>query len=123
MQADRIACARRFAADFDVTLVLKGAGTVIAHPDMRVFVNPTGNAGMAAGGMGDVLTGLIAGFMVQGLSAEAASHLGVYIHGKAADHLARAVGPCVYLASEVMAAVPSQLARIQAAAPAAGGSR
>jgi NAD(P)H-hydrate epimerase len=112
VQADRVACARRFAAEFGVTLVLKGARTVIAQPDGQVFVNPTGNSGMAAGGMGDVLTGMIAGLLVQGVSPAAAAHLGVFLHGAAADHLERSTGPYGYLASEVMAAVPAQIARL-----------
>ena len=55
VQKDRINCAREFATKFNIHVVLKGAGTVIAHPDGRVFINPTGNPGMASGGMGDVL--------------------------------------------------------------------
>ena len=101
-------------------LVLKGARTVIAHPDGRVFINPTGNAGMAAGGMGDVLTGMIAGWIAQGVAPETAAHLGVYLHGAAADHLARTVGPYGYLASEVMAAIPGQIARLHEVLPGAG---
>jgi NAD(P)H-hydrate epimerase len=59
VQKDRILCSRNFAKKFNTHVVLKGAGTVIAHPDGRVFINPTGNPGMASGGMGDVLTGII----------------------------------------------------------------
>ena len=87
IQQDRIGCARDFAEEFGVHVVLKGAATVIAHPDGTVYINATGNPGMASGGMGDVLTGLIAGFLAQGHSAETAAHLGVYLHGRAADHL------------------------------------
>jgi len=114
IQSDRVRAARQFAESFRVHVVLKGARTVVAHPDGSVFINPTGNAGMASGGMGDVLTGLIAGFLVQGLSAEAASHCGVYLHGSAADRLAETMGPIGYLASEVMDAVPSEIGRIAA---------
>jgi NAD(P)H-hydrate epimerase len=115
VQADRLACAREFAAGFGVCLVLKGARTVIAHPDGRAFINPTGNAGMASGGMGDVLTGMIAGLVVQGYTEEAAAHLGVYLHGAAADELARNTGPHGYLASEVMAAIPGRMAALSGA--------
>ena len=78
IQQERVACAREFATRFKVHLVLKGARTVIAHPDGRVFINPTGNPGMAAGGMGDVLTGMIAGLVCQGASPTAAAQAGAY---------------------------------------------
>jgi hydroxyethylthiazole kinase-like uncharacterized protein yjeF len=112
VQQDRIKCARDFAAGFNVHLVLKGARTVIALPDGRVFINPTGNAGMASGGMGDVLTGIIAGLIVQGLCAEDACLAGVYLHGAAADSLARSMGPYGYLAGDVMKAIPGEIKKI-----------
>ena len=65
MQANRLEVARGFAERFGVTLVLKGARTLIAHPDGRVAVNTTGNPGMAKGGSGDLLTGLVAGLLAQ----------------------------------------------------------
>ena len=92
--------------------MLKGAGTVIAHPDGNVFVNSTGNSGMASGGMGDVLTGVIAGFIAQGYSLEAAAHLGVYLHGAAADTLAKQLGPYGFLATEVMGEIPKQIKKL-----------
>jgi NAD(P)H-hydrate epimerase len=112
VQQDRIKSAREFAVEFQVHVVLKGARTVIAHPDGRIFINPTGNAGMASGGMGDVLTGIIAGFMVQGMSAETAAHAGVYLHGLTADWLAETIGPFGYLAGDVMDALPGQIKKI-----------
>jgi NAD(P)H-hydrate epimerase len=112
VQQDRITCAREFAVDNNVHVVLKGARTVISHPDGRVFINPTGNAGMAAGGMGDVLTGLIAGLIAQGLPPEAACHTGVYLHGTAADSLVEEKGPYGYLASEVMNAIPGEIKKL-----------
>jgi NAD(P)H-hydrate epimerase len=114
VQQDRLYCARQFAINHRVHVVLKGARTVIAHPDGRIFINPTGNAGMASGGMGDVLTGIIAGCIVQGLSPEPAAHLGTYLHGAAADYLAETIGPFGYLASEVMDAIPGQIKKIAA---------
>ena len=86
--------------------------TVIAHPDGRVLINATGNAGMASGGMGDVLTGVIAGKIVQGLSPESAAHAGVYLHGAAADSLAESIGPYGYLAGEVMNAIPAEIHKL-----------
>lgn len=116
IQADRVAAARGFAQSRNVHVVLKGARTVIAHPDGQVAINPTGNAGMAAGGMGDVLTGVIAGLISQGYVSEAACRLGVYLHGAAADALAAAQGPQGYLAGEVMAEIPRQFAALSAPA-------
>jgi ADP-dependent NAD(P)H-hydrate dehydratase / NAD(P)H-hydrate epimerase len=106
IQADRIGAARRFSQAHQVHLVLKGARTVIAHPDGTVYINLTANPGMAAGGMGDILTGVIAGLLAQGLAPEAASHAGVYLHGKAADALCESLGPFGFLASEVAGALP-----------------
>ena len=98
VQHNRVTCARALAQKLNVHLVLKGAQTVIAHPDGRVFINSTGNAGMASGGMGDVLTGIIAGLLAQGLTPEKAAHAGVYLHGAAADALSASMGPVGYLA-------------------------
>jgi NAD(P)H-hydrate epimerase len=115
VQKDRIKCARDFAEKFNVHVVLKGARTVIAHPDARVFINPTGNPGMASGGMGDVLTGVIAGFIAQGQSPELASHAGVYLHGAAADSLAKNQGPFGYLATDVMNTLPETIKNLDLA--------
>ena len=111
IRKDRINCARDFALKFNVHLILKGARTVIAHPDGRVFINPTGNPGMASGGMGDVLTGIIASLIAQGCSPESATHVGVYLHGAAADALAKKIGPFGFLATEVMNAIPEQIGK------------
>ncbi|MCF8036502.1 MAG: NAD(P)H-hydrate dehydratase [Desulfobacteraceae bacterium] len=112
IQADRITAAREFAQNQEVHVVLKGARTVVAHPDGRAFVNPTGNPGMASGGMGDVLTGMIAGFLAQGLSAENACHLGVYLHGAAADIMSQVRGPFGYIATDVMHHIPETIRRV-----------
>lgn len=112
VQQNRIACARDFAVSFGVHVVLKGAATVIAHPDGKAYVNPTGNPGMASGGMGDVLTGVIAGFITQGFTPEAAAHAAVYLHGAAADTLAQTVGPIGYLAGEVMNIIPKEIKKL-----------
>ena len=113
VQADRLGIAARFAQEHAVILVLKGAGTVIAHPDGRIAINSTGNAGMATGGMGDVLTGLIGGFLAQGLDPWPAACLGVYLHGMAGDRLAELIGAqCGFLASELAETVPAVLTDI-----------
>ena len=85
VQASRLELARNFAAVHHVYVVLKGHRTLIATPDEKVFINPTGNAGMATGGTGDVLTGMIAAWLAQLLDAEAACKLAVYLHGMAGD--------------------------------------
>lgn len=112
IQGDRIGHARAFAQRHQVFLVLKGAATIVAGPDGNVFVNPTGNAGMAAGGMGDVLTGLIAGLIAQGMTPFDAARTGVYLHGAAADRVARQYAPIGYLATQVGDAVPHAMAAL-----------
>jgi hydroxyethylthiazole kinase-like uncharacterized protein yjeF len=108
VQADRLGVARSFAQRTGVTLVLKGARTLIAHPDGRVAVNTTGNPGMAKGGSGDLLTGLIAGLLAQ-YPAEVARAVeaAVYLHGLAADMTVRAANEHTLLATDSLA----QLAR------------
>jgi len=85
VQADRWGIARGFARDYRVTLALKGAGTVVAEPDGPLWVNLTGNPGLARGGMGDVLTGLIGAFLAQGFSPGDATRASVFVHGSAGD--------------------------------------
>ena len=88
IQADRLGSARRAAAEWNSIVVLKGSRTVVAFPDGELFVNPTGNAGMATGGSGDVLAGMIAALIAQGLSSHDAAVVGVYLHGTAGDQAA-----------------------------------
>ncbi|MDD6489027.1 MAG: NAD(P)H-hydrate dehydratase [Clostridia bacterium] len=85
VQCDRYNIAKNFAEEYGVTLVLKGANTLVATPDGNVYVNLTGNNGMAKGGSGDVLAGMIASFLAQGMSAEKAAVYGVYYHGLVGD--------------------------------------
>jgi hydroxyethylthiazole kinase-like uncharacterized protein yjeF len=85
VQSSRLEIARNFAVAHHLYVVLKGHRTLIATPDAKVFINPTGNPGMAKGGTGDVLTGMIAGWLAQLLDAEAACKLAVYLHGMAGD--------------------------------------
>ena len=85
VQASRVEIARNFAVAHHAYVVLKGHRTLIATPDERVFINPTGNPGMATGGTGDVLTGMVAAWLAQLLDAEAACRLAVYLHGMAGD--------------------------------------
>ncbi|MDF1593361.1 MAG: NAD(P)H-hydrate dehydratase [Desulfobacterales bacterium] len=112
VQTERLTCARELARKYKLHVVLKGARTVIAHPDGKAYINPTGNAGMASGGMGDVLTGVIGGLLAQGYTPEAAAHVGVYLHGAAADRLAEQIGPIGFLASDVINAIPAQIKKL-----------
>lgn len=111
IQKDRLTAARDLARSTQTYVVLKGARTVIAEPDGRVWINPTGNPGMASGGMGDVLTGTIAGLLAQSGQASEACRAGAYLHGLAADLLARATSRG-YLATEVMDTIPLAVQRI-----------
>jgi NAD(P)H-hydrate epimerase len=101
VQAQRIRCAQDFAVRYGVVVVLKGARSVIADPDGRVRINGSGNPGMASGGMGDILTGIITAFIAQGLAPLDAATLGTYLHGRAADLCAEKLGPVGYGATDV----------------------
>jgi hydroxyethylthiazole kinase-like uncharacterized protein yjeF len=89
IESDRIGVSLDFAKRYNVRLVLKGARTVVSTPGGNVYINTSGNAGMASGGMGDVLTGIIGGFLAQRLSPEDAARLGVFVHGLAGDAATR----------------------------------
>ena len=103
IQADRIAAAKSIAKKFNAVTILKGAGSIIAAPDGRYWINTSGNPGMASGGMGDALSGMIASFLAQGLCALDAAKLGVYLHGAAADEcLAHGMAPHGLTASEII---------------------
>ena len=101
VQHDRLNYARDFAASHRVHVVLKGHRTIIAGPENRAFVNLSGNAGMATGGTGDLLTGMIAAWFAQILDAEAACKLAVYLHGTAGDLAEADEGEVALIASDV----------------------
>jgi NAD(P)H-hydrate epimerase len=103
VQADRIAHAREFAASHRVHVVLKGHRTIVAGPEGRAFVNLTGNAGMATGGTGDLLTGMTAAWFAQLLDAEAACKLAVYLHGTAGDLAEADEGDLALLPTDIAA--------------------
>jgi NAD(P)H-hydrate epimerase len=106
VESDRIGTARSFAREFGLWLVLKGARTVVASPDGRVSINGSGNPGMASGGMGDVLTGVIAALLAQGYPPEDACRLGVFAHGLAADMAAGSKGEMGLAARDVKERLP-----------------
>ncbi len=109
IQADRISVTREAAKWHNVVIVLKGSQSVVAAPDGRVFINPTGNPGMASGGMGDVLSGIIGGLLAQGLEPLDAALLGTYVHGHAGDLAAQKLGQLGLLASDLICELPSIL--------------
>jgi len=111
VQADRVAAARKLAAVTSALVVLKGARSVLAHPDGSAFLNPTGTPAMASGGVGDVLGGLIGALLAQKLAPELALRLGVYAHGLAGE-IAAAGRPVGVLAGDVADAIPTALARL-----------
>lgn len=106
IEQDRINTARDFSKETGTYLVLKGVPTVIAEPEGRVFINSTGNPGMATAGAGDVLTGMISSFLAQGLYPVHAAILGVYMHGLAGDIVAIEKGMHSIIASDIIDSLP-----------------
>ncbi len=112
VQRDRIGVARQFAAAHGVHLVLKGATSVVASPDGRVLLNPTGNPGMASGGAGDVLTGILGAFLARGLAPGDALASAVWLHGMAGDVAASCTGMEALVASDLIEALPEAFDRL-----------
>ena len=106
IQSDRRRIAREFAKRYGVVLVLKGHRTVVAEPGGKSYVNPTGNPGMASGGTGDVLAGILGGLLAQGLSAYDAARLGVYVHGLVGDLAAKEKGEVSLIAGDLLDYLP-----------------
>jgi NAD(P)H-hydrate epimerase len=104
-ESERTDAAGQFATDHRVVLVLKGAGTIVTD-GCELFVNSTGNNGMATGGSGDVLTGLIAALVAQKMSPLAAARLGVYVHGLAGDLAAAELTKTGMIASDLLRFLP-----------------
>lgn len=108
VQRQRVEVAQRFARDYQVFVILKGYRTLVAAPDGQVFVNPTGNPGMATGGAGDVLTGMVAGALAQGGGSATVDLLclAVYLQGLAGDLAAARQGQQALIASDITEALP-----------------
>jgi len=106
VQADRIGVAQRFAKDFKVIVLLKGFRTVVAFPSGAIYINPTGNPGMATAGMGDVLTGMICAYLAQGVPSEEAVLGAVFNHGAAGDRVLAKKGDRGLIASDVIEEIP-----------------
>jgi NAD(P)H-hydrate epimerase len=110
VQADRLGAARQFALDHGLTLVLKGQRTLLAFPDGRVWVNPTGSPAMATGGSGDILAGMIAGLVAQSpQEAEAAIGAAVYLHGRAGELGAAELGERPLIATDLLEFLPEAM--------------
>ena len=103
---NRLIVAKHFARDYNAVVVLKGAGTVVAEPAGKYYVNTTGNPGMATAGSGDVLAGIIAGFIAQGLKIFDAARLAVYVHGLAGDIAAKDKGETGMIAGDILENIP-----------------
>jgi len=106
VQDDRVNVARTFSKQWGVITVLKGSRTIIASPEGDIYINTTGNPGMATGGSGDVLTGIIAGFIGQGLKPLDASIAGVYLHGLCGDRIAARKGEYGLIAGDLAQEIP-----------------
>jgi NAD(P)H-hydrate epimerase len=113
VQENRPEIASQFSREHGVTLVLKGRRTIIAAPDGRLAINSSGNPAMASGGMGDTLTGMIAGFLGQGFEPFQAACLGVYVHGAAADNRIAGIASRGLLASDLLEEIPRVIGRIE----------
>jgi len=109
--ADRIAAARDAARACNCVVVLKGYQTLVADPDGHVFVNPTGNPGMASGGMGDVLSGVVAALLARGTDPLDAACTAVYLHGLAGDLLKEEIGDTGLAATDVAERIPRAIQR------------
>ena len=110
IQLDRVACARAFAIERGVTLVLKGDRTLLAFPDGHVWINPTGSPAMSTGGTGDILTGLIAGLLAQfPQDPHSAVAAAVYLHGLAGEHAARELGELPVIATDLLRFLPAAM--------------
>jgi NAD(P)H-hydrate epimerase len=114
VQADRVAIASEFAVTHQVYVVLKGHRTVIAAPSGAVAINPTGNPGMATGGTGDVLTGMMAAWLAQLLDADAACRLAVFLHGAAGDLAAVHEGRVSMIAGDLIGHIGPALTQLTA---------
>lgn len=102
IEADRIETARRFATEYDLILVLKGANTIVALPNGEIYINNNGNPGMATGGSGDVLSGILVSLLAQGLSPDDATKAAVFLHGEAGDRAAARKGERGMLPSDII---------------------
>jgi NAD(P)H-hydrate epimerase len=112
IQSNRVELSSQFAQDHSITVILKGAGSVIALPNGEIFLNPTGNPGMATAGTGDVLTGIVGGLAAQGLPVDQAAISGTYLHGLAGDNYVKEYGQSSLIASDLINSLPASLKQV-----------
>ncbi|NQT90625.1 MAG: NAD(P)H-hydrate dehydratase [Candidatus Omnitrophica bacterium] len=112
IQKKRKIVAQRFSDEYNITTVLKGSKTVVASPGKKVYINSTGNPGMASGGSGDVLVGMIAAFLAQGMDGFKAARLAVYVHGLAGDIAAREKGEISLRAGDLLKFLPQAFKKV-----------
>lgn len=115
IQESRLEVAEKAAAQWGAVVVLKGARTIVAGPEGKTYLIPTGNPGMASGGSGDVLTGIITGLLAQGIPADIAAAVGAYIHGAAGDAAAALKGQRALTAGDILASLPAVLKELEGA--------
>ena len=115
IQSSRIEVAREWASCWGATVVLKGAYTVVACSDGRCHINPFANPGLASGGTGDVLSGVIVGLMAQGCSPGDAAIAGVYLHGMVAEEVRAEIGEAGMLAGDLLPRIPAGLRHLKTA--------
>ena len=113
VQSDRVGLARKAARAWRKTVVLKGAYTVVAAPEGRCRISPFANPGLASAGTGDVLSGVIAGLVAQGLSVSEAASVGVYLHGKAGDLVKDRLGDAGIIASDLLPELPLAIKQLK----------
>jgi NAD(P)H-hydrate epimerase len=109
IQGDRITSARHWSHHWNATVVLKGAHTLIAEPGGMVRISPFANPGLASGGTGDVLAGIIAGLIAQGLPLGVAASCGVFIHGQAGEAVRKRIGDTGSIASDLVELLPETI--------------
>lgn len=113
IQSNRLQAAREHAERWGVTLVLKGAHTVVAAADGRARISPFANPGLASGGTGDVLSGAIAGLIAQGMAPFEAACLGVYLHGLAGERARSELGPAGMVAGDLLPELPRAIKQLR----------
>jgi len=113
VQSDRLGIVKKMAIEWQKTIVLKGAYTVIASPESQVKVNPEANPGLASAGTGDVLSGIIAGLLAQGLAPDEAAACGVYLHSEAGEMVRTRLGDAGMIASDLLPELPLTIKKLK----------
>ena len=116
VQTNRFELAQQKAAEWNKTIVLKGANTVIAAPDGRLRINLSANVGLASAGTGDVLAGVIAGLLAQGLNLFDAASLGVFLHSQAGERVKTRLGDAGMIASDLLPELPMAIKELKGTA-------